>query len=195
VLVLICCMQSVFKNNVGVGSGAVTVLSGNLTAQSCQFIENTIEGATYLVSYGGAALYLITVPTANHIASAVVRDCEFLNNESKDQGTGGAVRNVGGNLTVISSVFKQNSAASGTIACSAGCIITVDSCTFRTNSVSRFGAAVLVNDAVQVTITNSSFVANVAMNSGGAIAIVNATELTVTKVSTNDSVYVLNTTV
>jgi predicted outer membrane repeat protein len=194
-LVLMCCMQSVFKKNAGIGSGAVTVLSGNVTAQNCQFIENTVEGATVLDSYGGAALYLITGTTANYIATAVIRGCEFLNNESKDTGTGGAIRNVGGNLTVISSVFKQNSAESGTIAGSDGCLMTVDTCTFRSNSASQFGAAIQVYDAVQVTITNSSFIANVASISGGAIAVANATDLTVTKVSAPQSSNKLITTV
>jgi len=88
---------------------------------------------------------------------------------------GGAIHNIGGNLTVNDTTFTNNQATNvdgrgGAIRCSKDCTTVINNSTLSSNSANRGGALWIANGSGNnVTINNSTFYNNSAKIKGGAI--------------------------
>lgn len=124
-----------FKNNSSENQGGALLLYNySVTVEGCLFMGNTavIGGAIHT----GADVN-------NNLYSAVLKDCDFVNNEATGPNGGGAISKV-----------KNN-------------ILTATGCTFDGNKA-VYGGALFINTTKDVTIDNCTFANNIATTNGGA---------------------------
>ena len=138
---------------------------GNFTMTNCEYINNTAS------NYGGAANCGLGV------GNVMFDNCTFSGNSSSSS-SGGAVyvQNDSINLTILNSIFENNSSQNdgGAIGVFASQTTVIENCDFLFNTSTDFGGAInLFEDSVDIanlSVLNSTFILNQAGNQGGAIS-------------------------
>jgi predicted outer membrane repeat protein len=178
--------NSTFANNTAGSNGGGGVYNvGALTLISCTFTGNTVSS-----SAAGGGIENISSGTAT------ISNCSFTNNAANGSGSsagsGGAIANSGA-MTITSSTFTSNTAASdggaiyndGSLTISttsftdnsvlsdggairSGGTLTITACTFAGNSAASVGGALDSSDTT-LSVTNATFANNTAVSQGGAI--------------------------
>ncbi|MEI6165740.1 MAG: choice-of-anchor Q domain-containing protein [bacterium] len=152
----------------GYGGGAILNSAGTVTVQNCVFTMNdAFAKGGYFV--GGGAIAQPQASDPSYTALSLF-NCVFVNNSASGTNTTGAV---GGGGAIW-----------------AGCSVTIDSCSFISNSANAYGAATVASGgAIQtsslrdLTMRNSTFFGNSCSNNasssgrGGAINLPNGTEV------------------
>lgn len=151
--------------------GAIRNEEGILEITGGSFIGNTATNQ-------GGAIYINTTK-----ASAGIVGATFTSNggcTSEKYGQGGAIYSGGGANTEISGcTFTTNSArVGGAIGCASdndnNNVITIDGCTFNSNTSNGMAGAVIMTSKGSLNISNSTFTENQSNGSGGAIRTNNA---------------------
>ena len=153
----------VFKINDG------TVELNNLTIRNGYLIND--DGAGILIEKDTVVLTINDSIFDNNIM-------EYITDEI--HGGGGAINNIGGNLTVNNSTFSNNQAVNvngrgGAIRCVQNCIMVINNSTFLGNNASKKGGALWISGASNssendITINNSTFYNNSSDIKGGAVS-------------------------
>ena len=154
----------------GYGGGAILNSAGTVTVQNCVFTMNDAfaqNGSGYYVGGGAIAQPQATDPSYTSLS---ISNSVFVNNSASGTNTTGAV---GGGGAIF-----------------AGCSVTIDSCSFVSNSANAFGGATTASGgAIQtsslrdLTVRNSTFFGNSCSNNasstgkGGAIYLPNGAEI------------------
>ena len=149
--------NSVFTGNTGDNFGGAVHVMGTATISNSQFTNNTGVG-----NLGGGAICL------DEIGTLTVESCDFTRNSGPH---GGAI-SAWGELTIIDSVFTQNTASVDGGAIYSEGNITGDGLTLANNHADVYGGAVRCYNALTnatVTFANSTFDGNTANSEGGAI--------------------------
>lgn len=157
-------INSNFNGNSAYSGGAIANV-GTINTISGKFRNNTAKA-------GGGAI--ITADTTNGETSVIanlkeIKNAEFTNNSTTDeQGVGGAIlaSQAKNKLTISSSSFDSNKAASGGAIANTG-LLDVANSTFTNNSASSYGGAIS-NYATKLSVNSSTFTNNSAQM-GGAI--------------------------
>lgn len=157
-------INSNFNGNSAYSGGAIANV-GTVNTISGKFRNNTAKA-------GGGAI--ITADTTNGETSVTanlkeIKNAEFTNNSTTDeQGVGGAIlaSQAKNKLTISSSSFNSNKAASGGAIANTG-LLDVTNSTFTDNSASSYGGAIS-NYATKLSVNSSTFTNNSAQM-GGAI--------------------------
>ena len=156
-----------FRNSIShTDAGALGISNvENARILNCEFVNNNTDGVR------GAGALGVTV------TNLTIDGCVFRNNSSVDPITSsaGAVgHDASGNLTIMNSIFENNSSrlGGGAIAANSSVEITIESSIFTGNTangdVGNGGAIYLIGSA-NSTISTSVFTFNRATNQGGAI--------------------------
>ncbi len=136
---------------------AVSIVGGSLTVVDSRLSGNTTSGS-------GAAIKAVNAPTT------VVDASEFMFNQA---GSGHALYQAGGSLTLNNSRFQQNGVITsdgyGTVDYSGDMAITVTGCDFVDNLTRQGGALHDAGGNGVVRIEDSRFIGNVAGYAAGAI--------------------------
>ena len=103
----------------------------------------------------------------NEAGSGTVMASRFLGNGAFD-GTGGAIENKAGSITVVDSTFTADTSGAGGAIYSEGTLV-VNGCTFTENAAGYAGGAIFATDSGSVAIDRSTFAKNAATGTGGAI--------------------------
>ena len=124
---------------------------------NCDFINNTVNGATYY-SGQGAAIYV------NNNATLIVSNSRFINNTCADNtdgtvtGKGGAIYASAGNVNVFDSIFENNKTSEGSeiyMRAHGPDVTTLNKLNISNCIISDDGSSVIVSN-----YTNGSLVAN-----------------------------------
>ena len=140
-------------------------MPSGITAVNVDFQDNEATGA--LATDGGAALYLSAGTTGS------LTDCTFTGNDaSGTSGSGGAILNNGGTLTIAGSSFSDNSAnrAGGAIEATGASTTTITGTDFADNeagSAPGNGGAFHISATGSATVTGGTVSGNTAANEGG----------------------------
>ncbi len=155
-----------------------SLLTGNIARSSgLDQINNTIKGAGgALFSQGGTVLIRDSRLNENSadaetIYYKVASGGDYIIKTTQQQGTGGAIYQTGGHLTIEGTKFCGNSAyLGGGVALYDGAIIELTDVCFEQNKAQdKGGALYCFENNGSIKIDNSDFFANVALNDGGAI--------------------------
>ena len=151
--------------------GAVYVSSGDVTMSNCTFTGNKARAAGAVYKYNG---------------TITMDGCTFTGNTAT--GTGGAVYNEGGDLTMENKcVFTENKARNGGALYIGGSQnVTLTGCELNNNTAENIGGAVCVGDSVTVTLTDCKLNSNTAA-CGGALYIGGSGLVTLTDCELNSN--------
>jgi len=154
--------------------------SGNLIVDSCTF-ENfnaTEYGYSYVLHGGGALIIKNSSFTNNIVIDAVINgagiyieNCIFENNTNTlNGGSGGAIYQGGGTLTILNSLFRNNRADYGAGVFAFNVNGEINGCKFYNNHANiRGGGVYLVGSQISVDVKNSAFYTNYGEESGSGI--------------------------
>jgi len=182
--------------NGGLGGAIYLLKGGKLTADNCQFINNTGTGSAVTSAAGGAIFasegstlsvsnskFTTNVATKGKGGAVVVfsnnakfNKCTFTSNKASN-GEGGAIASYGKGLNVTSCTFKSNSATSSAKSYAGAITLMgqnpiIQSSTFTSNSAKNHAGAILVGAKVIGTkINKCTFTSNkVTAEDGGAMS-------------------------
>lgn len=186
----------ILKGGKNGGLGGAIDLHGKLTADNCQFINNTgtgsaatsaaggaifaREGSTLSVSNSKFTTNVATVGKGGAVAvfsnNAKFNKCTFTSNKASN-GEGGAIASYGKGLNITSCTFKSNSAAAKAKSYAGAITLMgqnpiIQSSTFTSNSAKNHAGAILVGAKVSGTkINKCTFTSNkVTAEDGGAMS-------------------------
>jgi hypothetical protein len=158
-------------NKNGFGGGGISNAAA-LTVTNCTFTDNvTSPSGGGSGSVGGGAIHSdtndVTIPV-------IITGSTFTNNlaGSTFAGSGGAVNNRSGSMTITNSTFTNNRARNGGGAVANGQVLSISGSTFNGNSTTAagvHGGAVSSVTNGQLTIANSLLTGNSAHGHGGAL--------------------------
>ena len=188
----------------GNGGGAIYTASSNITINGSKFTHNNVRssgGGAICMRYSGNLQIINTTLTGNRaydsyfsysggaiyttgLISAIVIQCQFINNYAN--GNGGGLYNAGGSLIVTQTNFSSNSAreigsgggTSGGGIYKTGGTLTTTECNFFNNIASESGGAMYMyvyntvrynNYYNSLSVIDCHFSNNNARGSGGAI--------------------------
>ena len=143
----------ILQNNVGTArtsKGGSILNNGELEVSNSQFENNTASW--------GAAIY--------NTKNAKITKTSFKKNSIYN--VGGALYNLGGNLTVYDSRFTENTAVSGAAIYNAAGYTYVNNTEFYKNDAEKFFGGAIYSTGITIT-NNSNFYLNHATKDGGAI--------------------------
>jgi predicted outer membrane repeat protein len=182
-----------FSHNSATAYGGAIYSSGSMSVNDCSFMSNS---ALY---YGGAIFYqngtnaliarsTFTNNSARLYGGAIyvqhsnisIVDCSLIGNSARNGGGGGvAFYGVDSVVTLQGSSFSHNSAtANGGAICSSGSM-SVNDCSFMSNSALYYGGAIHHQFASNALIARSTFTNNSARLYGGAIFAVTASNISI----------------
>ena len=163
--------KNYYMGNRAANGATVRNFKGNVTLISCTFKSNESNNSysnNVVKFYGGAGIYNDNTQFAVNEATITVLGCTFINNIAKS-GTGGAIKNGGGTLTVSNSIFTGNVAPVAAGILNYMGILRSTNNTFTSNKATDVGGGgAIYNYKRSATIVGNTFRYNSAIN-GAAI--------------------------
>ncbi|NIS51695.1 MAG: hypothetical protein GWN67_11410 [Phycisphaerae bacterium] len=166
------------------GGGGIFTRYGGLILTDCQFNDNTAFNSSgggirctdaELTLVGSTFVSNSSVREGGGVSTdaerATLTDCKFNGNSAK---YGGGMCNSHRGATVTNSVFASNSAERGGGICTLQIHsgdLSLNNCTFRSNSADDFGGAVCDEEGGNSVLTNCIFWDNIAFTEGPQIAL------------------------